>query len=237
MATIFGKAQQTTSVNRTSEGNQKQLRTFRDGALVGCDWITALVLEGRVHGINSGTGTTPVPTNPVYGDALQDIYVYVPAGTVIIPLYVGIEVEDSEPAAVVDIFAAYSANGDGAVTATPLTIYNYKTLASPASACTASETVTSGGTTHLGGEDFLEFWRPYSGFMADAVAGSIAHLGSGRYSAHHMEWSARQFVPPIIGSADQDCALSVFVGLSTGAVTPDAYVTCVWAELPASAFA
>ena len=236
MASIVGKAQQTTAVSRTSEGRQKQVRVLRDGALVNADWITALTLEGRVHGAQTGTGTTPDTLNDAYTDAQQDFYVYVPAGTLIIPLHIGIQWEDSGQAGIIDCFAGYSSNGDSAVTGTALTIRNYKTLASPASSCTATAIVTSGGTTHLGGNDFLEFWRPYAGTAIDAFTGSIAHLGAGRYSMHNMEWDARQFVPPFIGSVDQDCALSIFAS-DAGTDAGTGFITVIWAELDASAFA
>ncbi len=233
MASIVAKAQQTTAVNRGAEGKQKQLRVLRDGAMVDCDWITALSLEGRVHGVNTGTGTTPDTFNAAYAAAEQDMYIYVPAGTVIMPLHIGIQFEDTSTAANTDIFAAYSSNGDSSVTGTGVTIYNTKTLASPASSCTATAVVTSTGSTHLGGNDFLEFWRPYAGAAIDAFNASIANLGSGRYSIHNMEWTARQFVAPLIGSADQDCALSVYAGVTAGT----GFITVIWAEFDASDFA
>ncbi len=229
MVTIVGEAQQT-SVERVTEDDERDVRVFRDGAVVKADWIEALILEGRVHGVNTGTGTTPEVFNPIYADAEQDLYIHVPAGTVIIPLYIGLNFEDTGTAVAANVFAAYSSNGNASVTGeTPLTIYNYKTLASPSSACTATPVVTS-GTTHEGGTDFLEFWRPYAGFIADEFDGSTAWLGGGSDSPHYMHWSAKTGIAPVIGSAGTDCALSIFAGVTAGT----GFLTVVWAELDAA---
>ena len=93
MAAIIADASQTTSIARVSEGDNRQVRALRDGALVTVDWQQALVAEGRVHGVNMGTASTPVTFNDAYAAAEQDLYIYVPAGTVIIPLYIGINFE------------------------------------------------------------------------------------------------------------------------------------------------
>ena len=60
MASIIADASQTTAVVRVSEGDNRQVRALRDGALVGVDWYQALVAEGRVHAVNMGTASTPV---------------------------------------------------------------------------------------------------------------------------------------------------------------------------------
>ena len=235
MASIIADASQTTAITRVSEGDNRQVRALRDGALVSADWYLALVAEGRVFGVNMGTASTPITVNAAYADAEQDLYIYVPAGTVIIPLYIGLNFEDTGTAAAADIFAAYSSNGDAATTGgVDLTIMNYKTLASPNSACVATQVVTGAGTTHLGGTDFLEFWRPYAGFQIDAFAPTaVAWLGGGSDSMHGMFWTAKEKVPPVIGSTGTDCAMSIFMGV-TACI---GWATVVWAELRASAVA
>lgn len=233
MASVIGNASQTTSVTRVSEGDQIQLRTDRSGVLITQDWILSLVAEGVVHGVNTGTGTSPDTFNATYADAQQDLYLYVPSGTVIIPLYIGVQFEDTGTAQVMDVLAGYSSNGDSDATGDALVIYNYRTLASPSSSVTATAVVTSTGSTHLGGTDFLEFWRPYAGFAEDAFNGSTAPTMGGQYSVAGAHWSARDFVAPIVGSAGTDCALSLFASAQAGL----GFATIVWAELPASAFA
>jgi hypothetical protein len=232
MASIVGSAQQT-SPTVAGEGSQRQVRLMRDGATVGMDWIQAAVAQGVVHTAGTGTGTSPTTLNPVYGDALQDFYLYVPAGTVIVPLFIGVALEDTGTILGIDTLAAYSSNGDGAVTGSALTVYNFKTLASPATACIATAVVTSGGTTHLAGTDFAEFWRPYAGLIPDHFASAATiniEAESGPNGAH---WSAKDYPAPMVGSAGTDCALSVFAGAQAGI----GFITVVWAEYPASQFA
>lgn len=233
MSASFGNAQQT-SPTLVGEGDQRQIRLTRDGALVGMDWIQAAVMQGIVHTAGSGTGSTPVATNAAYAAGEPDLYLYVPAGTVVIPLSIMVCMEDTGTIDAGDCLAGYSSNGDGAVTGTALTIYNYKTLASPASSCTATGVVTSNGTTHLGGTDFAEFWRPWaSGRVPDhfAAAAAVNQVGdSGPNGAH---WSAKNSPAPVVGSAGTDCALSVFASFQAGV----GYVQIVWAEYAASLFA
>lgn len=225
MATIFAEARQTSPAIQ-SQGSDRQLRSMLDGGLITYDWIQAAIAEGIVHGVNTGTGTAPTTLNATYAAAEQDLYIYVPSGTKIIPLYIGIEFEDSGIAQVMDVVAGYSSNGDSAVTGTALTIYNYHTLASPATSCVATGVITAAGTTHLGGTDFLEFWRPYAGFAEDAFNGSTAWVNS---AVHGVHWSAKAFPAPIIGGSGTDCALSIYAAAQAGT----GFITAVWAEFAA----
>lgn len=234
MANIFAKAAQTTAISRGSEGNRiTQVRATRDGAAITMDWLQALVAEGRVHGVNTGTASDPDTFNDAYAAAEQDLYIFVPAGTLIVPIYMGIEFEDTAGANVLDVVASYSSNGDSAVTGDALTVYNYRTLASPASSVTATAVVTGTGTTGLGGTDFLEFWRPYAGFGEDAFNSSTAPTMGGQFGPNGASWSAKRFVPPFIGDADTACALNIW---SSGAAAAKGFLTAIWVELPASAF-
>lgn len=219
-----------TSPTIAASGAAKQQRTLRDGAAIDVDWLQSLVIEGICHGAQTGTGTAPDTFNPIYGDALQDFYLFIPAGTKIIPLQVSVCFEDTGTVLAIDTLAGYSTNGDSNPTGDALTIYNYHTLASPASACTATAVVTSTGSTHLAGTDFLEFWRPYAGFGDDAFGSSTAFTGGGQYAVAGAHYSARDFIAPVIGDADTDCALSVFAGSQAGL----GYITVIWAEFPAA---
>jgi hypothetical protein len=229
MAAIYGSAQ-VTAPTIASAGGQRQIRVNLDGSVVTQDWIQAAIAEGQVFAAQSGSGTAPTTVNATYAAAEQDLYVYVPAGTVIIPLFIGINFEDTGTALVLDVLAGYSLNGDSAVTGTALTAYNYKTGASPNTGCTVTGVVTSGGTTHLGGDDFLEFWRPTAGFAEDAFNGSTAWVNN---RIHGMTWSAKAMPAPIIGSSGAAGALSIYAGAQAGT----AFITAVWAEFPATRFA
>lgn len=231
MSGIYGDASQT-SVSRTSEAGQRQVRLLRDGAIIGVDWIQSLVMEGRVHGVNVGTGTTPVATNPTYAVSEPDLYLAIPAGTVVIPLYIGIAAEDTGTILTMDTFAAYHSNGGTAATGTSLTIYNMKTLSDLSSNCVATNTVTSTGTSHLGGTDFLEFWRPYAGLVPDHFNAAAAVNMQGKNGPNSAEWCAKTHIAPLVGSPGTACAISIFAGAQAGVV----FMNFMWAELPASAF-
>ena len=231
MATFIGDATQT-SPSLVSNGAQRQARLSLDGSLITADWVQAAIAEGIMHGVNTGTGTAPDTFNATYAAAEQDIYIFVPEGVVIIPTYIGVVFEDTGTAKKLDVFAAYSSNGDSAVTGDARTIYNVHTLASPGSACTATAVVTGSGATHLGGTDFLEFWRPYAGFGEDAFAGSTAATMRGQFSVSSAHWSAKSYIAPIIGAADTACALSVYAAAQAGL----GFITVEWAEYPAARF-
>ena len=232
MSASFSKAAQSSSPSRVTENSQVQQRALRDGSNVTVDWMQAAVMEGRVHGANHGTGTTPVATNATYADAEQDFYLYVPAGTVIIPLSIQIAMEDTGTILVTDTLAGYSSNGDSAVTGTALTVRNFKTLGSSASNCTATAVVTSGGATHLGGTDYLEFWRPYAGLVPDHLNAAAAVNMDGDGGPNGASWSAKTSIAPGIGSTGTDCALSVFAAFQAGI----GYITVIWAEYDAADF-
>ena len=228
MAAIYGSAQ-VTSPSIASAGAQRQIRVNLDGSVVTQDWIQAAIAEGQVFGAQTGSGTAPTTFNATYAAAEQDLYVAAPAGTVIIPLYIGINFEDSGTALVQDIVAGYSLNGDTAVTGTAITAYNYKSGASPNTGCTVTAVITSNGTTHLGGDDFVEFWRPTAGFAEDAFNGSTAFVNT---NMHGMFWSAKQMPAPHIGSSGTAGALSIYAGAQAGT----GFITVVWAEFPSTRF-
>ena len=228
MASIFGNAQ-VTAPTIAAAGADRQVRTWRDGSVVTVDWIQAAIAEGQVFGAQTGSGTAPTTFNATYAAAEQDLYIYVPAGTLIIPLYIGINFEDTGTALVLDVVAGYSNNGDSAVTGTAITAYNYKTAASPNTACTVTAVVTATGTTHLGGDDFLEFWRPTAGFAEDAFNGSTAWVNN---RIHGMFWSAKTFPAPVIGATGSAGALSIYAGAQAGI----GFITAIWAEYPSTRF-
>lgn len=229
MATLYGVAgQQSPSI--VADGATRAVRLDRSGAVITKDWVQAAIEEGRVYGVQTGSGTSPTTFNAAYAAGEQDLYIGVPAGTVIIPLQISLVYEDSGTALAQDVFAAYSNNGTLVATGTALTSYNFKTGDSNASNCSCDAVVTSTGVTHLGGDDFLEFWRPYGGFGEDAFNGSTGWVNNAMHGAH---WSAKTMPAPIIGSAGSTGALSVYMGSQAGI----GFITVIWAEFPASRFA
>ncbi len=213
------------SVPRLTADNQwLAAHGLRDGAIVGAPWLTALALEGRVFGVNIGTGTSPTTFNATYAAAEPDLWVHVPSGTTIIPVYLEVCFEDTGTAQVMDVVAVASATGDSAVTGTALTIRNMRMDAPISSGCTATAVVTAAGTSPLSG-NHVEFWRPYAGFGEDAFNGSTGWVNA---AIHGARWTVNESqVPPIITGAG-----SLAVYASGQAAT--GFITAVWAELPST---
>ena len=216
------------SVSRATEDQHSMdANMTRDGALVIQDWVMAKAREGRMFGVNSGVASTPVALNATYAAAEQDVYIYVPTGTTITPVYMSVAFEDTGTAQVLDVIAAISSTADAAVTATALTIKALRTDAPITSNCTASGVVTATGTdpTSAG---YFEFWRPYAGFGEDAFNGSTGWVNS---NIHGAKWSIRDaaVAPTIVGPG----SLSLYASAQAGT----AFNTVVWIEEPSTAVA
>ena len=114
MTILKALGNQTTSVERVSEGNDITLKALRDGTLTVAGWIAALSLAGRVFTVNQGLGTTP----KTFGAAGLDtdefaLHVAVPAGVAIIPLELFITFEEIGTATLLE---AVMQSGSGSVT-------------------------------------------------------------------------------------------------------------------------
>lgn len=84
------------SARRVADGNWRSLRGTRDGALVNADWLQMLIAEGR--GFCAGIGLLSA------GEALPataittlrpSLWLRVPTNVTIMPLYCGVQVEDT----------------------------------------------------------------------------------------------------------------------------------------------
>jgi len=225
MSLIKGKGIHTTGSSFGSEGADVYARATRDGALFTADWFLAQALAGNVFAVNNGLLTTPISFNAgAAADGEPDLLINVPAGTTIIPAYIGIQYEDSGTALVLDTFAVASASYDNAVTATALTssIMNMRTDEPKNSNCSAYGVVTGGGATLETG-NYIEFWRPFAGFGEDAFNGSTGWVNPAINGCY---WSAREaVVPPIVKGQG---ALAIFAG----GQAQKGFMTVVWVELP-----
>ncbi len=212
----------------TGDGNYIAARGTRDGALLTMGWLTSLVMEGRVFGANAGTGTAPVTLRPTFATTEADLYIYVPPGTTIIPVYLSVAFEDTGTAQVLDVLALASSTGDSSITGTATTVYNLKIGASNSSNCTATNVVSGTQTDPYAGY-FLEFWRPYGGFGEDAFNSSVAWVTPG---IHGSSWSAMTGgVPPIIvGSSATGSCLAVYASAQAGT----GFIQAIWAEVPST---
>ncbi len=227
MATLFGTAAQSTSIQRVGEGVSRATDVSRSGVLFTQDWVQRELFAGNVYGVMVGSATTPVTFNATYGAAEQDLYIYVPANVAIIPIYLSVGFEDTGTAQVMDVFASISATGDSAVTGTALTKYNLRTDAPYTSSVTATGVVTAAGSTEAAG-NYIEFWRPYAGFGEDAFNGSTGWVNS---NIHGVDWSISKagFAPLVMPTG---CLVMFASGqAATG------FIRAIWVELPSSVFA
>ena len=106
MASVFLNAAQTGGVVIAGEGDQRQVRGSRDGAVFQAPWIQGLVLEGRCYMIQVGALTTPIVGggNGTIIDLDQpEVNIGVPSGTTILPFRVNVECESSATEADDDI--------------------------------------------------------------------------------------------------------------------------------------
>jgi hypothetical protein len=226
MAFIKGKAKQTTSIDHVVEGADQFIRMLRDGSVVNMPWVMAKAIEGKVYSVHSGIMTAPVAgTDSSSGAtaAKPDLLITVPDRTTIIPVYISIDFEDTGTAAVVDVFAVASDVYDNAVTATALTINNLR-MDKPigGSQCTAYGVVTAGGTDpETSGYNFVEFWRPWAGFIEDGFNSSTSWAIP---YPHGVQWSIGQaVVPPVIVGTG---SLNIYATTQN----PVAFITAIWIE-------
>lgn len=205
-----------------------EIRGTRDGAMVTAPWLTALALEGRCFGMNTGTGGSPDTFIDAYQATKPDAYIAVPAGTTIIPVYIEISWEDTD----VDVtnpmhcMAVLSSVVDTSAGGTPVTSRNMRTDAPIKSLCKCTATVST-GTTPLTG-NFLEFWRATAGLTPDSFAGSTAQTAEN--NSRSVWCITDALVPPVIVGAG---SLSVHAGKDvTSAIT--GWITIIWAEVPSN---
>lgn len=145
MATLKGKAQQSSAIARQSEGNDVYLRALRDGALVQADWKQAAIMAGYGYQVNVGDFSTGAVGGGVAGTVLDadgpDFLLSIPNGVCVLPLRIGVHVQhgavttqqEAEILIAVDQDAAWDATG----ASTEETIYNINTLCGNYSSCKA----------------------------------------------------------------------------------------------------
>lgn len=217
--------QEVSSVTRLTDDDQwMNLRGTRDGAMVSADWLTAMALEGRCYGINTGVDTSPDTFNAAYAAAEPDILVTVPSGTTIIPVFIQVNFEDTGTVDVLDVVAVASSVYDAATTSDALTIYNMRMDAPNSSLCSAVAVVTGSGTTPLTG-NFIEFWRGTAGKNADAFNGNTTPTTE---LVPRTAWNIKDsLVPPVIVG---EGSLNIYAAGQAGV----GFITVIWVEVPSN---
>jgi len=217
---------ETSSVTRmTDDDHWMNLRGTRDGSMITADWLTAMALEGRCFGANSGVDATAVTHNAAYSATQPDFAVLVPSGTTMIPVNIQINLEDTGSAAILDVCAlassAYDVTGVGD---TDLTVYNMRMDAPRTALCSATATITSGMTSPYSG-NFIEFWRGVAGFAEDAWAGTATPTNE---LVTRCAWNVKDsLVPPVIVG---EGSLSVWASGTTAI----GFITVIWVEVPST---
>ncbi len=226
MAMLKAKGRQTSSVSVAAENSDVYLRAMRDGSLINMPWVMAKVFEGKVFCAMTGVLSADVTFSPVVDGAMPDLSVTVPKGTTIIPVYISVNFEDTGSTLVLDVFAVASKVYDNDVTSTAtLVIKNMRTdKALDGSQCVALSVITGSGTDlESSGYNYVEFWRPVSGFAEDAFGGSTARIN---HATNHSKWTIGDaVVPPIIVGTST-------LGIYAGAQAGKGFITAIWVEVP-----
>lgn len=205
-----------------SEGQERPARSNRRGELVTINSIQQFVADGRVFVINNGTGTAPATFAGAYVATTPDVYVYVPLGTTIIPLWINVMYEAVGTESTMEIVATASVTGDSTAGGTGLTIYPYRLDNPRASVCTA----TAGGTvTSPNSGTFFDFYREMRP-LTDTVA-----TGENDRNELRFKWSALEAPAPyVVGTTAGTGGSCVAIWAASQAGT--GFIQFAWAELP-----
>ncbi len=217
---------QVSSVTRATDDDKwMNLRGTRDGAMISADWLTAMALEGRCFGVNSGTDTQAVTHNAAYAATEPDMLITVPSGTTIIPVMIQVNFEDTSTAIAVDCMAVATSVYDAVTTDTDLTIHNMRMDAPNDSLCQAVAVVT--GTTALTplAGNFIEFWRGVAGVAEDAFGGNATPTNE---LITRTAWNIKDsLVPPVIVG---EGSLYIYMSGTKGV----GFCTAIWVEVPST---
>ena len=216
---------QTSSVTRyTDDDHWMNLRGTRDGSMITADWITAMALEGRCFGCNTGVDTTEDTFTAAYDATKPDMLITAPSGTTIIPVHIQVNFEDTGTVDIMDVMAVASSVYDIADTSDDLVIYNMRMDAPHASVCRAVAVVSAGGTSPLGG-NFVEFWRGIGGKAEDAFNGNDTPTNE---MVTRTAWSVKDSLGPpvIVGEGSLNIYTSAQAGLG--------FITALWVEVPST---
>jgi hypothetical protein len=205
-------------------------------------WYQALLMEGRVFGVNMGAGTAPFDSDttagtPAFDDDEPTFGLDIPDNVVVIPLSIIVQIETHTGSAagfLETLFGfAPTATALGVGTSTALTVVPMRIQSGiSVSQCTARGPYTGNAaispTTLTGWGEFFRSGYPTASAAADNVGGIIDK----NEASYHHEWSALDNVPPIIvGPA----IIAGYVSSTSDDGVITAFATVTWAELPESA--
>ena len=226
-AELRGKAQQTSTVSRTSEGTERYVKLLRDGTLTTAAWIQCLILEGVGYAAFEGAFSTPA----VGGGAAAIIDIDrpnftlgVPDGTTILPFRIhgqgltpllATDADESEI-----LFGVHVGTKITVAAATSLTPRNLATGLAQGSVCDAQKTHSTNIATAPTVDMELDraiVVGDLNGTPANALWGRLDLLYEPKY------------VPLIKGPS----TLLVYRG---GTVATTGFTQVFWIELPSTVF-
>ena len=181
------------SVRRVGDGQWMPARATRDGSLYTADWIQACIIEGK--GKTAGIGLLSA------GETLQNLvittlrptlWIRVPTDTTILPIFAGVQVEDSGATAAFEI-ALGASDVDAGNGTSSAADYGPVNLISRGGVgrCTARQEST--GTVTAASDPVSDLWRIW---MTEDNATTPATVGKS-----HFEWEPYPRCPLLVGPA------------------------------------
>jgi len=200
-------------INSLSRASGLQLvRLTPDGSVFTADWLHALALEGRVFNASVGTATTPITFKTGYTTAQPELAVDVPSGTTIIPIYVGVYLEDSAGTDN-EVVMLTSTTAVGAGMSTAITPKSSRTDNPIATNCSVYSAYSGNGTAPTVNAEFFR--------------AGYAFADANTQPPKLFEYDVRRApMQVVVGTG----SLVVYVGGTTTA--PAGFIKAVWAELP-----
>lgn len=209
MTDIRGIVQQDTY---TSAGEQAFIgaRANPRGELVTPDWMTQLVMDGRVYNVSNAARETALAVGGTsFSDTAPAFLLDVPSGTTIVPLEINLHQGGTVAGAVITVLVTLSDKIRYSSSGTSHTPQNMRFDEPNSSDCSFYTGATAGANT-----DDITIW----GAQLEANVDSQAN--------GKVEWSARNYIPPVlVGPA------SLVIYTYAGTTQPSWFFSINWWEL------
>lgn len=216
MSELRGVVQQDTYV-ATGEGNFMRARMNPRGELVVADWMTQLVLDGRVFNASNTTIETAVAGSTSFADTDPFLLLDVPSGTTAIPLEILLAQAGTVAGGVITILITTDDATRFSSGGTAVTPINMRKDDPNTSACSFYE----GGSSAITASANTDADTLFATLLDQDVTDPNI--------TENVVWTARKYIPPaLIGPA----SLLVFAYASTTA--PSLYWSVKWVEFSTS---
>ena len=205
-------------IGGSSQSGYIPMKGMLDGTAFNADWLARMAMEGRMYTVNAGIGSTPITFAALYTATAPDLDMSVPAGVLVVPVEIHINVEAYGTTLLFEAIAAYGKGGVIAPTsATAQTPVNHRLDIGNDSGVTIVSDGT-GATYMTPAASVIEFARWNQDkvvTIATAVDTSPRQIGS-------LSWSAlKTGVWPLMYATDGITRLNIHVSgqAATGFIT------------------